>query len=159
MTDPNVVTAWGQYGLLGLVLLFLFGGGGWLVRWWLENVIKPREEANRLAVASDRETNKKLAETMAALGQVTVNIDRGVTVLMAGGQETRIDFQTNRRAWRLVADMIEAHSAGVPEGDLRDECKRIAERLRDVMDEGSKEMKSLTDEVEQQHARKGRGKR
>ena len=81
----------------------------------------------------------------------TVNIDRGVVSLVAGGAETRIEFMTQRRAWRLVADIVDAHAAGVQDEDLRDALRRMTERLRGAMDDGSKEMKALTESDGKRH--------
>lgn len=141
----EVIKEFGNYGLLGLVL-FGIGAGLFVAgRWWLTHVVKPRTEAEIAGLAASRETDKKMAEVLSALGMTSANTDRGVSSLIVSARAWDTEFTTHRRAGRVVAEALDLlANPALPADEREVRLRQLAARLHAVWDDGSRELRALT---------------
>ena len=145
---PLDAADWGKQGMLGLVLMAMFAGVFLAAKWYAANVLKPKTDAELKGMSANQETSHKLAETVAALGFTSANTNLGVNSLVVFSQESRVEFQGLRRGWRALADAIEIVAENVVVNDAKTKTALLvsAARIREAMDDGSKEMRCLPDD-------------
>lgn len=145
---PLDAVEWSKQGLLGLVLMSLFAGVALGLKWYAANVIKPKTEAELKGLAANQETGRKLAETVAALGFTSANTNLGVNSLVVASQDSRSEFQGLRRGWLALADAIEIVAENVISADPKTKTALLvsAARIREAMDDGSRETRCLPDD-------------
>lgn len=133
-----------------------------LVVWWFtsgrhaakkradrEDALFAEERERRLAEDRRREAETRsrvaMGEVLVALGQQAQQINTGVARSLATGEELRAAAGTERRAWRIVGEVLDTIADSYPDADVKASLKAQAARLHEVMDDDSRVMRALTD--------------
>lgn len=138
----EVIQQFAQFGPAGL--LILIGAGAYYLN--LKWIIKPREELSRQVALTNSNSQSKMAEALSLLGLQAANTDKGVSTLLVSSQLWEVEFKTSRRAGRTTAEVIEklADIPSIPP-DIKADLKECAGKLYAIWDDGSKEMRAVTD--------------